>query len=318
MTYKPPFSLNTDILNLVAKISEILGSLQSYSDQSPLLRKKNRIKTIQGTLAIEGNTLTEEQITAYLEGKHVMGSVKELSEVQGAIKAYDSLSSFNSAKVEDLLTAHSYMMEGTLKGSGKFRKVAVGVQAKEGIVHMAPPAERLPFLINDLCHWINTTNEHPLIKSCVFHYEFEFIHPFTDGNGRMGRLWQTLILSEWNPIFSNLPLENMIQAHQHEYYQALKKSDTEGESTFFLSFILKLILATVSENASINAPVNAPIKTPDAVYQCIRDNPSITRKEMAQKLGKDIRTIGRAIQKLKEQGKILYVGSPKSGHWQIL
>lgn len=325
----PPFTITSKIVNLIAKISEQVGGLNaSLLNSSPQLRKQNRIKTIAGTLAIEGNQLTEEQITAIIEGQKVLGSARELAEVSGAIAAYDSLPDLKPHKISDLLKAHNLMMSNILVDAGKFRKQAVGIHKKGKVHHIAPPAHQVSGLMADLVGWLKKSPDHPLITSSVFHYEFEFIHPFTDGNGRLGRLWQTLILSKWHPLFLALPLESVIKDNQQKYYQALEQADKEADSGAFVHFMLLAISETLAKNtqknASINASINAPIndlktpqKTPDAVLILIKDNPKITRNQIADVLQKDLRTIGRAIASLQKVGKLKRIGSNKAGHWQI-
>ncbi|MDX1353700.1 MAG: Fic family protein [Thiomicrorhabdus sp.] len=331
MAYQPPFTITTEILNLVAQISQQVGELNaSQLNASPQLRKQNRIKTITGTLAIEGNTLTEEQITAIVEGKPVLGSVRELAEVKGAIAAYDALPTFIASEISDLLTAHGLMLSDILVNAGEFRSKGVGIH-KGGVVHhVAPPAHQVSGLMADLIQWLKQTKDHPLIASCVFHYEFEFIHPFADGNGRMGRLWQTLILSKWHPLFLSLPLESVIKDHQQDYYHALEQADNQADSTPFIHFMLSVIQQTLAQNASVNAPLsegkNAPVntpvnltglKTPEAILALLSNTPELTRQQLADTLNKDVRTIGRAICKLQKEGKLTRVGSDKTGHWQV-
>jgi Fic family protein len=331
MTYKPPFTITADILNLVADISQQVGALDASAlNASPQLRKQNRIKTITGTLAIEGNTLTEEQITAIVEGKPVLGSVRELAEVKGAIAAYEALPELHPANLDHLLAAHGLMMGETLVGAGKFRSKAVGIH-KAGVVHhVAPPAHQVAGLMADLTRWLAQTKDHPLISSSVFHYEFEFIHPFSDGNGRMGRLWQTLILSKWHPLFLSLPLESVIKDNQQRYYQALEQADQQADSTPFIHFMLSVIAQTLAQNAPVNALANAPVnpgidagidisglKTPEAIVALLAANPALTRQQLADAIGKDLRTIGRALAKLQQAGKIIRVGSDKAGHWEL-
>lgn len=193
--------------------------------------------------------------------------------------------------------------------------------------HIAPPAHQVSGLMADLTHWLQQTNDHPLIASSVFHYEFEFIHPFTDGNGRMGRLWQTLILSNWHPLFLSLPLESVIKDHQQQYYQALEEADNLADSTPFIHFILSVIALTLAQNAPVNAPINAPVnskidiaglKTHEAILKLLTANPNLTRQQLADIIGKDMRTIGRAITKLQQLNKLKRVGSAKTGHWEVL
>ena len=323
MSYQPPFTITTEIIDLISAVSEQVGFVQrDFLDASPQLRKANRIKTITGTLQIEGSSLTEEQVSAVLDGKPVLASVRELAEVQGAIAAYDKLNELNPLKLDDLLEAHRLMMGDVLKQAGSFRSHPVGVYKGKEVVHVAPPAQQVSGLMAELLDWVNQSEEHPLIVSSVFHYEFEFIHPFMDGNGRMGRLWQTLMLAQWKPLFADMPLESVMKAHQQEYYQALGSADSAADSTVFISFMLKAILQTL-ENVPVNVSVNDPVnieglKTPDAIIALVQADSSITRSQMAERTGKDIRTIGRAIKKLQEQGKLQRVGSDKSGHWEAL
>ena len=263
MNYTPPFTITAEILNLVGKISEQVGVLSaSIFNISPQLRKQNRIKAITGTLAIEGNTLSEEQITAIVDGKPMMGSMRELAEAKGAIEAYESLTDLHPDSIEDLLRAHKLMMSEVLIHAGTFRTKAVGIFKDKKVYHVAPPAHRVSGLVADLISWLTQSNDHPLITSSIFHYEFEFIHPFIDGNGRLGRLWQTLILSKWHPLFLSLPLESVIKDNQQEYYRTLGHADEQAESTPFIHFMLSVITQTLKQYAPINVPVNAPINAP--------------------------------------------------------
>lgn len=233
-TYQPPHSLTPAMLRMVSTISEAVGRLSVLEEEKNLrLRRANRIRTIQGSLAIEGNTLSEEQITAILEGKRVIAPPKEILEVRNAIKAYEQFETWKATSETDLLKAHAVLMTGLVDDAGSYRKGNVGVMNGDQVVHMAPPANRVKNLMADLFGWLANTEEPLLIASCVFHYEFEFIHPFSDGNGRMGRLWQTLILNQWNPLFANLPVESMVHEHQSEYYQAINLSTKKTESAQF-------------------------------------------------------------------------------------
>lgn len=323
MPYKPPFTITSEILNLVAEISEQVGRLDASAlNASPQLRKQNRIKTITGTLAIEGNTLTEEQITAIVDGKPVLGTVRELAEVTGAIAAYDALPNFKPSSINDLLTAHGLMMAEVFRNAGVFRDKAVGIH-KAGIVHhVAPPAHQVSGLMADLTQWLKQAKDHPLITSSVFHYEFEFIHPFSDGNGRMGRLWQSLILSQWHPLFLSLPLESVIKDNQPQYYQALEAADQQADSTPFIHFMLAVIAQTLAQNApaytSVNAPVNiAELSTPDAILILVQGNAHLTRQQVADTLKKNVRTIARAMAKLQHAGRLKRIGSDKTGYWEV-
>lgn len=261
MSYQPPYTITSAIVSLVADISERMGYLSALESEARTLqlRRINRIRTIQGSLAIEGNTLSQEQITAILEGKRVIAPPREIQEVRNAIKVYDFFQQWQPASEKDLLTAHEMLMTGLLDEPGRFRSGGVGVMAGQEVVHMAPPANRVPLLMRDLLHWVESTREHPLIASSVFHYEFEFIHPFADGNGRMGRLWQTLILGRWNPLFAHIPVESLVHQHQQEYYTALNDSTKQGDCALFIEFMLTMVQKAVSE---CQTPHVAPQVTP--------------------------------------------------------
>jgi len=239
----PPYQITPEILRLIASVSEKIGRINAkYLDKpSPKLRKANRIKTIHSSLSIEGNTLTEEQITALIEKKRIIGPQKDITEVLNTIRVYEQLQSFDPISSKSFLKAHEMLMKGLVSENGTYRKTGVGIMAGDSIAHMPPPADRVPQLMNDLFSYLKTSNEITLIKSCVFHYEMEFIHPFIDGNGRMGRLWQTLILIKEYSLFEFIPFENMIHKSQKDYYYALSQSDRSGSSTPFIVYMLKVI-----------------------------------------------------------------------------
>ena len=239
----PPYQITPEILKLIASISEKIGQINAkFLDKpSPKLRKENRIKTIHSSLSIEGNTLTEEQITALIEKKRIIGPEKDVNEVLNAISVYDQLQSFDPKSSKSFLNAHEILMKGLVSDNGKYRKRGVGIMAGDRIAHMAPPAANVPHLMNDLFDYLKTSKEISLIKSCVFHYEMEFIHPFIDGNGRMGRLWQTLILMKEYPVFEFIPFENIIHKTQSEYYHTLSQSDNSGSSTPFIEYMLGVV-----------------------------------------------------------------------------
>lgn len=240
---KPPYDITPNILKLISSISEKIGALNAvYLDkQSPKLRKQNRIKTIHSSLQIEGNTLTEEQITALIENKRVIGPQKDVLEVLNAIKVYDDLEKYKSTSSKSFLNAHQLLMKDLIIDAGKYRKQGVGIVKGTKVAHIAPPYENVPFLMNDLFEYLKNKDELTLIKSCVFHYEMEFIHPFLDGNGRMGRLWQTIILMEEYPVFEFLPFETLISKTQDSYYKSLAISDSSGKSTYFIEYMLDVI-----------------------------------------------------------------------------
>ena len=265
MSYTPPFEITSKILNLVSEISEAIGKLEvlTLSSKNLKLRKANKIKTITGTLSIEGNTLSEEKVTAILNGKRVIAKEKEIAEVKGAIAVYDKLDDFDYKNLDDLLEAHKILMKDILINPGIFRTSDVAVGGESGVVHVAPPFTQVSNLMYDLFKWLKNSDIHPLIKGCVFHYEFEFIHPFVDGNGRMGRLWQTLILYKYKNIFAYIPIESVIKQKQEEYYKALEISNEEGKSTFFIEFMLKAILeACKNEMFLQNVPDDVPKNVP--------------------------------------------------------
>lgn len=259
-TYHPPYTITPEILNRVAAISEAIGRLTVLNDHAKALRLRriNRIRTVHGSLAIEGNTLSEAQITAILDGKRVIAPPREVQEVKNALAAYDRFDSWKPKAEKDLLEAHRILMSGLIDEAGLYRHGGVGVMAGEQVVHMAPPADRVPHLMKDLFGWLSATDAHPLIASSVFHYEFEFIHPFADGNGRMGRLWQSLILACWNPLFTDIPVESLIFEHQAEYYQAIRESTQKADAAPFIAFILRMIQDTLTTWAPQVTPQLSP------------------------------------------------------------
>ena len=247
---KPPYKITSKINNLVADISKLLGQLEAttLTIPNPKLRRKNRIKTIKSTLAIEGHTFTEEQITAVLEGKRVLGTEKELIEVQNAIELYDLIDEFKSHRSRDLLKAHKILMNELVATAGKFRSKNVGVLAGTKVKHLAPKPIMVPELISKTFTWLKSERElHPLILSSIVHYEIEFIHPFEDGNGRMGRFWQALILTEYDQFFKYVPIESLIEKNQARYYEVLEKCDKVGDSTSFVEFMLNIIKKSLVE-----------------------------------------------------------------------
>ena len=242
----PPYKITPTILDLIERIGEAIGRAEEVSGRADLrLRRANRIKSIRGSLAIEGNTLTEEQISTIFDGKPVVAPLREIQEVRNAIKVYEKFTQWNPASQTDLLTAHEMLMVGLLDAPGHYRRGGIAVAGAGEVHHIDPPASRVPHLMSDLLSWLENTEEHPLIASSVFHYEFEFIHPFEDGNGRIGRLWQNLILTRWKPLFADVPVESLVHARQREYYEAIRESSNRGESTLFITFMLEAILEAV-------------------------------------------------------------------------
>ena len=261
MNYQPPLTLTSHMLALVAEIAEQVGRLtvgQEVAALTPQLRRGNRIRTIQASLAIENNTLSVEQVTALLDGKRVLGLPREIQEVRNAFAAYDALPGWQPQRQADLLAAHDLLMQGLIDDAGCYRQGGVGIYREGRLLHMAPPASRVAELMQDLLRWLGASDWHPLIVSCVFHYEFEFIHPFADGNGRMGRLWQSLILARWNPLFADIPVESLIFENQTEYYQAIQESTQKSDSAPFIAFMLRMILDTVTTTAPQVSPQVTP------------------------------------------------------------
>ena len=247
--YKPPFHMTDKMTSLIAEISEQVGRITVLQEGtiSPHLRRENRIRTIHSSLAIEHNSLSLEQVTAILDGKRVLGNPNEIKEVQNAYEAYELMLRLNPASVDDLLKAHKLMMNGLVSENGRFRSGGVGVFDGEVLSHMAPPVEFVPEHIQNLFAWYQKSELHPLIKSAIFHYEFEFIHPFADGNGRMGRMWHSLLLGEWKEMFFWLPIEELIQSRQKEYYDALGAADKQADSAGFVELMLEIIRDSLTE-----------------------------------------------------------------------
>ena len=312
MSYKPPFTITSKILNLVSEISEALAKIemQEHNIITPHLRKINRIKTLAGTLEIEGNFLGEEKITAILDGKRVLGTVLELAEVHGAIKAYDKFEEYSYNSLADLLQAHKILMGSILTTAGTFRRVNVGVGGQSGVTHVAPPHERVLDLMYDLFEWLKKSDVHPLIKSSVFHCEFEFIHPFSDGNGRIGRLWQSVILYNYKKVFSSIATESIVRDYQDDYYKALEDSGSAGESTPFIEFMLEVILEAI-EKVGNNLSVNQ-IK----IIQNMKENPKTSAKKLSDLVGISVRKIEENISKLKEMKVVERVGGTR-GYWEV-
>ncbi|KAB8152245.1 Fic family protein [Kordia sp. TARA_039_SRF] len=277
---KPPYQITDTILKLVVAISERLGEINATHLYKPPteLRKKNRIKAIQSSLEIEGNTLTEEQITALLNDKRVIAPQKDILEVQNAIKVYKQLRAFNPNNVKDLERVHAILMKGLIDDAGKLRTKNVGIVKGSKVEHVAPSGDMIKGLMNDLFDYLKNDKDILLIKSCVFHYEFEFIHPFLDGNGRMGRLWQTLILMQKYPVFEYLPVESLIKENQDAYYKALSMSDKKATSTPFIEFMLNIILQAL-ENLLKTQNRTLTVKERIELYKDIIGDNDFKRKD---------------------------------------
>jgi Uncharacterized conserved protein len=319
MDYQPKFTIDNEILTLVSDISVLIGRIHDDDilSRDLKLRRENRIRSIHSSLGIEGNTLSLEKITDIIDGKHVVGSAREILEVKGAMAAYDAIDSLDPYSVDDVLKAHDIMMKALVKRSGKFRDCSVGVFKGPVAVHIAPEAEDVPAMMEDLLNWAKSTDQHPLIKGCVFHCRFEFIHPFVDGNGRMGRLWHSLILSNWNPIFAHLPVETWVRSNQQEYYAALNDSD-KGDLTEFIRFMLNMIKMAVDEFVDIIANDQKVSEIEGKILKIISKNPEATALFIAEELNVSDRTVKRHLSKLTEKGFVKRTGSDKTGRWEIV
>ena len=322
--YKPPFTVSAKAINLIAKISSQLEryAIRMKQEDTLRLRRANRIKTIHSSLAIEGNTLSEGEVQAVLEGKKVVAPLKEIQEVKNAINTYELYPELNPFSIQDLLLAHGTMMAGLIDEAGMFRKGGVGVFDGDKPIHIAPPADRVRDLMSDLFGWLEMADDHLLIRSCVFHYEFEFIHPFADGNGRIGRLWQSLILGRLNPIFEHLPVENMVYSNQKAYYHAINRSSDLGDSGPFIDFMLEEILnALVDHQGKSNADI-ADEKglnyQQQRVLGYLRADRHTTAAKIAADLDMSARQIERMLAGMKAKGIIRRIGANRNGYWEIV
>ena len=310
MTNKqPPFEINERIMADVIEIAELVGrvSVTDKRSMNPTLRRTNRIQTIYSSLAIEQNTLDIEQVTAVLSGKRVIAPPKDIAEVQNAYEIYDNMDKLNPYSIDDLLKAHSVMERGLLNEAGEFRSRPVGVADSEGnILHFGTLPQYVPKLVQELLEWTEKSEIHLLIKSCVFHYEFELIHPFADGNGRMGRLWHTLLLSKWNPIFAWLPIESIIHDNQSEYYNAINVSNNNGNSTVFIEFMLSVIKQALQESIN-DKPKNISSKS-DLRWNKINDyletHEYILNSDVQKLLGVSSATATRILVGFMKDGKL--------------
>lgn len=318
---KPPFEFTNAIIGYVAEIAELTGKLSSTNKFSanPMLRRTNRIRTIHGSLAIEQNTLTLEQVTAVLNGKQVLAPPKDIAEVKNAYEIYERLEELDPYSVDDLLTAHSIMTRGLVDESGVFRSKPVGVVDQEGhVLHFGTLPQYVPDLVMELLDWVKSSDVHMLIRSCVFHYEFELIHPFADGNGRVGRLWHTLLLSKWNPAFAWLPVESIIHDRQQEYYAAINASNDAGESTVFIEFMLAAIKASLidainTSDEMSDGPMDKATMRWKQIEKFLETHPYIMNADVRALCGVSAATANRILAKLTEEKKL--IKHKISGHW---
>ena len=305
---KPPFEITNSILDKITQIAELIGQVNAASGMSmnPTLRRTNRIRTIYSSLAIEQNTLSLEQVTAVLNGKHVLAPPKDIAEVKNAYEIYEMMDALDPYSMDHLLNAHGIMTKGLIQESGCFRSGPVGVVDKQGnILHFGTLPDYVPGLVAELLDWVKTSDYHPLIKSCVFHYELELIHPFSDGNGRIGRLWHTLLLARWRPIFAWLPVESIIHDRQQEYYEAINLSNAEGESTAFIEFMLSAIEEALLEaTQSHHTPKRKGTESTRmyAIAQFLEKNEVITNADVRSMFEVSSATANRILAKLTEEG----------------
>lgn len=316
---KPPFEITQKIMSDVIEIAELTGrvSINSEISSNPTLRRTNRIRTIYSSLAIEQNTLDIDQVTAVLSGKRIIAPPKDIAEVQNAYEIYDIMDKLNPFSIGDLLKAHSIMVKGLVGEAGEFRSRPVGVVDGNGnVLHFGTLPQYVPGLVHELLEWIATSDVHMLIKSCVFHYEFELIHPFADGNGRIGRLWHTLLLSKWNPIFAWLPVESIIQDHQKEYYDAINISNANGESTVFIEFMLEVIKQALQEVSQTSKPITMNDKNStrlDKINAFLEEHEFIMNSNVQELLGVSSATATRILTNLSKSGVLKKIRI--NSHW---
>lgn len=321
MCKDPPFELTNRIIADVAEIAELVGRVSSTDRLSanPALRRSNRIRTIYGSLAIEQNTLTLDQVTAVLDGKRVLAPPKDIAEVRNAFEIYERLEQLNPYSLDDLLTAHGVMMQGLEQEAGAFRSRPVGVVNQAGeIVHFGTLPQFVPDAVMNLLNWVQDSELPMLVRSCVFHYEFELIHPFSDGNGRTGRLWHTLLLSKWNPMFAWLPVESIVHDHQQEYYEAINTSNAAVSSTAFIEFMLSAIKASLMEvvylsDGMSDAPKDKAVERWRQIEQFLESHDVIQNADVRQLCGVSAATANRILAGFVAEGRL--VKCRESGHW---
>ena len=316
---KPPFEITNQMIHGVVEIAELVGKLDlgHRLSANPTLRRSNRIRTIHGSLAIEQNALSLEQVTAVLNGKHVLAPPKDIAEVKNAYEIYERLDELDPYSVEDLLTAHGVLTRGLVEESGMFRTRPVGVVDKEGqVLHFSTLPQYVPDLVMELLEWVKTSDVHMLIRSCVFHYELELIHPFADGNGRIGRLWHTLLLSKWNPAFVWLPVESIIHDRQQEYYAAINASNDAGESTIFIEFMLSAIQASLMEarDAVSDRKLDKATLRWNKIQTFLQTHDYIMNADVRELCDVSTATANRILGNLASENRIVKIHM--DGHWK--
>ncbi len=313
--YNPPFTITPKIQNLALEVSELVGQVTLTSQDSALvLHRRMRIRTVRSSLMIEGNTLSVDAVTAILDGKRVLGPKQEIKEVQNAKRAYDLLPKLNPFSVDDLLRAHKAMMSGLVPDAGCLRSKNVGVFDGDQLIHAGTHANYVAGAVQELLSWLATTEMHPLLRACVFHYEFEFIHPFSDGNGRLGRLWHTLLMMQWHEQLAWLPVESLILDRQQLYYAAMAKSEALADGAPFVEFMLEAIRDSLRIYLAQANPEEARASR---VLEYLAQNPTATVSELALHIGEPKRTIERTLAALKAEGRLTRHGSSRAGTWQV-
>jgi len=321
-----PFTISDKILNLSVEIPLLMARIELNLERNLYLRKANRLKSIQSSLAIENNSLTLEQVTAIIEGKRVLGKPQEIQEVRNAFEAYEEILTYNPYKLSDFLKAHRLMTQQLVHSAGQFRQKDVGIFDNEGkVVHMGARPQFVEALVEELFQWGATSQVHPLIKSCVIHYEIEMIHPFEDGNGRLGRLWQNVVLSQWNPIFAWLPMETLVYENQQGYYDALACSDRANDSTAFIEFMLAIIHETLLEQSTQKMSDISSDKMSDKdrevfnlILSFLSQHEFLTNKDAVKLLGKSEATVRRYLNRLTELELLMASGKNRSRKYQLM
>lgn len=330
---KPPFSITNQMLNRIVEISHKIGQLQGQFERNLHLRKENRIRSIQSSLAIENNSLSFEQVSDIISGKAVLGNPQEIREVQNAYQAYEVILNYDPYSLPDFLKAHQLLMQGLVKQAGQFRTKDVGIFDGEGkVLHIGARPEFVPRLMQQLFAWAKQDDTPELIKSAVLHYEIEMIHPFSDGNGRMGRLWQSVLLSRWDPLFAWLPIETIVYQHQQDYYAVLRQADKMANSTLFIEFMLDRILETlnrysltqVSGNVSekMSGNLSELSQNEQQIYQRLaayfHSNSHLYSREAQQIIGKSPAATRRYLARFVALGLLQAVGTTRARYYQLV
>jgi Fic family protein len=343
MTVNPPYTITVKAADYLTKIAETVTRLE-YSTgfkRDIKLHRKNRVRSIHSSLAIEGNTLSLDEVTDVIEGKLVAGKQAEVKEVKNAYEAYDKIMTFDPYSVKDLLRAHKLMTDGLVKESGAFRSGDGGVFDGDVVVHMGARPQFVPQLTRELFEWAKTTELHPVLKSAIVHCEIETIHPFADGNGRMGRLWQTLILAKWNEVFAWIPMESLVYEKRPQYYDALQNAQRKNDSGEFIEFTLSAILDAIRaqakqiteradtissegktigefvENADEFVEKFVDNETQQSIIRLLIAQPTISAKRIAEEVGMSSRGVQKSIDALKKRGLVERIGAAKGGHWLV-